>query len=327
VKAGKFVSMVAIAIMIMIVTACGLKGPKAPAASPVGHVSPPVTSTPAPPATSLLPATTSPTDPVATAPAITAAPAPVTSAPPAAGLTPAGSCHARDTGLYVLPDPTCTPGAIDPAVTPATIDQTVCREGWTSTIRPPENYTENLKRQQMAAYGDTAPISSYEEDHLIPLELGGSPTSPQNLWPEPGASPNPKDAVEDAARSAVCDGRITLAAAQQSIARNWIAFGQQLGITPTSPAAASTPPGSESTPTPSCTVTASYNSQYNDYDVYVHSNQPDQTVTVTTNGAPSASWHTDSTGYADVYLKASRYAAGQSVSATVGGVSCSGTLG
>jgi hypothetical protein len=140
----------------------------------------------------------------------------------------------------------------------------------------------------MAAYGDTKPISDYEEDHLIPLELGGSPTSPQNLWPEPGASPNPKDAVEDAANAAVCDGRITLAAAQQAIASNWIAFGQQLGVTQTPPAASS-PPGGESTPIPSCTVTASYNSQYNDFDVYVHSNQPDQTVSVTTSGAPTAS--------------------------------------
>jgi hypothetical protein len=74
-------------------------------------------------------------------------------------------------------------------------------------------------------------------------------------------------------------------------------------------------------------VTASYNSKYNDYDVYVHSNQRDRTVTVRTSGVPSASWHTDSSGYADVYLKASRYAAGQRVTATVGGVSCSGTLG
>jgi hypothetical protein len=74
-------------------------------------------------------------------------------------------------------------------------------------------------------------------------------------------------------------------------------------------------------------LTASYSSAYHDYDVYVHSNQPDQTVTVTTSGAPSASWPTDSSGYADVYLKASRSAAGQRVTATVGGASCSGTLG
>jgi hypothetical protein len=82
----------------------------------------------------------------------------------------------------------------------------------------------------MAAYGDVAPISSYEEDHLIPLELGGSPSDPRNLWPQPGASPNPKDDVERAARTRVCDGQLSLAAAQRAIASNWVAFGQQLGV-------------------------------------------------------------------------------------------------
>lgn len=151
------------------------------------------------------------------------------SAGASAGPAP-GGCHVRGTGLYVLPDPACTPGATDPAVTPADIDSTICRAGWTSTIRPPESYTERLKRQQMQAYGDTGPLSDFEEDHLIPLELGGNPTSPANLWPEPGASPNPKDRVEDAARAAVCAGTLHLAAAQAAIARNWISFGQQLGV-------------------------------------------------------------------------------------------------
>jgi hypothetical protein len=48
------------------------------------------------------------------------------------------------------------------------------------------------------------------------------------LWPEPGRTPNPKDAVENAARSAVCSGHLSLAAAQRAIATNWIAFGQEL---------------------------------------------------------------------------------------------------
>jgi hypothetical protein len=274
--------------------------------------------------------TTTPDTPVTTAPPVTSLPA--TTAPAASPSSGSGTCHVSGFGLYVLPDPNCTPGATDPTVTRANIDRTICTKGWTSTVRPSEDYTETLKRQQMVAYSETGPLSDYEEDHLIPLELGGSPTSPQNLWPEPGASPNPKDAVEDVANAAVCDGRMTLASAQQAIASNWIAFGQQLGVTPTSPpgasspAAASSPQASESTRTASCTVSASYDSQYSDYDVSVHSNQPDQTVSVTTNGAPTASWHTDSTGYADVYLKASRDAAGHSVTATVGGASCSSTL-
>jgi hypothetical protein len=227
----------------------------------------------------------------------------------------------------VLPDPACTPGATNPGVTQANIDSTICTSGWTSTVRPPESYTEPLKRSQMDAYGDSAPISSYEEDHLIPLELGGSPASPKNLWPERGASPNPKDAVEDAANHAVCDGHMTLAAAQQAIATNWIALGQRLGVGAPSRPAASSPPARSSAPTPTCTVTGSYSSHYHDFDVYVRSNRPDQTVAVTTTGAPTASWHTNSSGYADVYLKASPAAVGQQVTATVGGASCSGTLG
>jgi hypothetical protein len=85
-----------------------------------------------------------------------------------------------------LPDAGLTPGATNPAVTPSTLKQTICKSGWTATIRPSSSYTTGLKRKQIAQYGfaDTS-LSDYEEDHLISLELGGSPTSPANLWPEP----------------------------------------------------------------------------------------------------------------------------------------------
>jgi hypothetical protein len=222
----------------------------------------------------------------------------------------------------VLPDPACTPGATNPAVTQANIDQTICASGWTATIRPPESYTEPLKYRQMAAYGDTGSAGAYEEDHFIPLELGGSPTSSQNLWPEPGASPNPKDAVEDAANHAVCDGQMTLAAAQQAMAANWIAFGQRLGVVLTQTPATS----AASAQTATCTASASYNSKYGDWDVYVHSNQPDQTVTVTASAGNTASYHTDGRGYADVYLHAAQGAAGQRVAVSVGRASCATTL-
>jgi hypothetical protein len=139
--------------------------------------------------------------------------------------------------LYVLPDAVCTPGATNPAVTQATITTTICASGWTATIRPPESYTEPIKVQQLAAYGESGSVGSYEEDHLIPLELGGAPRAVTNLWPEPGASPNPKDAVEDAAHRAVCAGTMGLTAAQQAVAEDWVAFGAQLGVTP-SPAGA-----------------------------------------------------------------------------------------
>jgi hypothetical protein len=149
---------------------------------------------------------------------------------PAAGSVPAaGSCHARGSGQEVLPDPTCTPGATNPDVTQSNIGDTICRRGWTRTVRPPASYTDQLKREQMAAYGESGSTRQYEEDHLIPLELGGSPSDPRNLWPEPGASPNPKDGMESAANQAVCSGNMQLAEAQQAIASDWIAFGHRLG--------------------------------------------------------------------------------------------------
>ena len=136
---------------------------------------------------------------------------------------PAGSCHARGHGLFSLPDRHCTPGATDRRVTPATIAGTICRRGYTRTVRPPESVTEPEKRSSMRAYGDRGSPRHFEYDHLIPLELGGAPNDPRNLWPEPGASPNRKDRLENLLHRRVCDGAIGLRAAQRDIATDWVA--------------------------------------------------------------------------------------------------------
>jgi hypothetical protein len=134
-----------------------------------------------------------------------------------------GSCHYRGHGLYSLPDPRCTPGAIDPAVTQANIYSTICVSGYTERIRPPESVTEAEKRLSMKAYSAAKPLHAYEYDHLVALELGGARNDPRNLWPEPGASPNPKDALEDRLHARVCDGKMRLGAAQRAIAHDWVA--------------------------------------------------------------------------------------------------------
>jgi hypothetical protein len=150
---------------------------------------------------------------------------------------PASSCHVRGSGLHVLPDPRCTPGATNPAVTQATIAGTICRAGYTKSIRPPESITEPEKRSAIAAYGDYAGtrLRGYELDHLIPLELGGAANSARNLWPErdyPAVSTsssyylNPKDHLERHLHDLVCEGRRKLAKAQREIASDWIAAGQ-----------------------------------------------------------------------------------------------------
>jgi hypothetical protein len=87
--------------------------------------------------------------------------------------------------LYERPDKRCTPGAVNPVVTQASIYETICRSGWTSTVRPRVSITEPEKFASMAAYGLYGPASSYEYDHLVPLELGGAVNDPRNLWPEP----------------------------------------------------------------------------------------------------------------------------------------------
>lgn len=160
-------------------------------------------------------------------------------------------CHARAHGR--LPDRHCTPGAVDRGVTQAGIASTICKSGWTDTVRPDESYTNAVKIRQITRYhyARTDP-SLYEEDHLIPLELGGSPSSPRNLWPEydRGHIPNPKDAVENALKAAVCAGRVSLRAAQHAIAVNWIRAESRLGISSGGGSApAPSPPPTTAAPT------------------------------------------------------------------------------
>ena len=146
-----------------------------------------------------------------------------------------GACHAIGTGLYSRPDPRCTPGALNPAVGTTTLGSTICRSGWTSTVRPPESITEPEKFASMRAYGLTGSASGYEYDHFVPLELGGAVNDPRNLWPEPdypirsGFYLNPKDRLETALKHRVCDGEMTLAEAQRMIATNWVLAYRRFG--------------------------------------------------------------------------------------------------
>ena len=125
-----------------------------------------------------------------------------------------------------LPDPQLTPGATDTTVTQENIRQTVCVKGYTKTVRPPAHYTNRLKKKQIREYGyaDRNP-KDYEEDHLIPLNIGGNPTDERNLWPEPRKSEwnaKKKDALEFALYKQVCKGSVSLKEAQDAYRQNWI---------------------------------------------------------------------------------------------------------
>ena len=107
-----------------------------------------------------------------------------------------------------------TPGVLNPDVTQANIDSTICVHGWTKTIRPPTSYTNALKEKQMREYGVGGSMSDYQEDHLISLELGGHPTDPRNLWPEPYPRASEVDSIENDLNGKVCSGDLTLESAQ-----------------------------------------------------------------------------------------------------------------
>ena len=131
----------------------------------------------------------------------------------------------------VLPIASVTPGVTNSAVTQANIQQTICTSGYTATIRPSASYTTKLKISQLAgAYKSFADksLASYEEDHLISLEIGGNPTDPKNLWPEPyaGIGARIKDQIENKLHDLVCANKMPLATAQKLISTNWYAAYQ-----------------------------------------------------------------------------------------------------
>lgn len=147
-----------------------------------------------------------------------------------------GQCKARTVdaaaGLY-LPDPACTPGAVDPAVTQDNLAATICKSGYTTTVRAPASDTGKTKALSLSQYGQTR-ASTTEYDHLISLQLGGT-NAVSNLWPEPNragapGTTNPKDAIETRLNKAVCTHKVTLAAAQKAIAANWVTAEKDLGL-------------------------------------------------------------------------------------------------
>jgi hypothetical protein len=127
----------------------------------------------------------------------------------------------------LLPDRTCTPGAVDPAVTQANLPQTLCRKGgYTASVRPPQPLTNAFKKLARSVYSSPGPSSDYELDHLVPLGLGGA-SDARNLWPHPNlgnprqfdrqstGGSNAKDGVESRLNRAVCAGQVSLTAHKQ----------------------------------------------------------------------------------------------------------------
>jgi hypothetical protein len=101
-------------------------------------------------------------------------------------------CRVRTRNGLPLPDPICTPGAINPTVT---LDVLRSKSFRTGCVR---NCTTS-QRDRLATYrrygiehpkGNSGQYQICELDHLVPLEMGGADTI-ENIWPQCG----PADAI------------------------------------------------------------------------------------------------------------------------------------
>jgi len=112
-----------------------------------------------------------------------------------------------------FPDHQRTPGALNPDVTQDNLQETVCAAGWIEKITPPPAQLDKLKAKQMKQLHLRGPAKNYQEDHLVPLCAGGSPSDPRNLWPqriEGDWNSRVKDQLETAVCKALCSGDVTL---------------------------------------------------------------------------------------------------------------------
>lgn len=132
----------------------------------------------------------------------------------------AQSSDYRHDGNAILNNLNITPGAVLASST----KEVICDKSFhTGTIR---SVSQKTKFQVCEAYGITRQDcngKTFEIDHLISLEIGGS-NDPKNLWPEP-YQPEPgaktKDIVENYLHKQVCEGNISLEDAQKEISTDW----------------------------------------------------------------------------------------------------------
>ncbi len=146
---------------------------------------------------------------------------PVSTAAPVTLAAPVTSAVEPCRVLDGRADSRCTPGAINPAVTQDNIHSTVCVPGWTGKVQPAADYAAALKLRQMREFGESGSPQNFKEDHLVPLSLGGAPTDPKNLFPQPAAKTTEKEELEDRLHQSVCSGQMTLAAAQAQMRHDW----------------------------------------------------------------------------------------------------------
>jgi hypothetical protein len=148
-------------------------------------------------------------------------------------IPPAQKCSVGNKNGFLLPDPKCTPGAVNPTLT---LDVLKDPAFTTKCVRD-QATTRSEKADTYRWYGipkppnNTGANQTCELDHLISLELGGADTL-ENIWAQCGPSRvalakrffKRKDTVENYLAKQVRDGKMSLADAQKGIATDWTQY-------------------------------------------------------------------------------------------------------
>ena len=144
-----------------------------------------------------------------------------------------GACKVQIKNGYPVPDPACTPGAINETLTADVLRNPEFR---TSCVR--DNATTPAQKASTYAWyqiphpeNNRGVMQTCELDHLISLELGGA-DSLENIWPQCGPANvvlreryfKQKDAVENYLAKQVHEGLMALKDAQEGIAKDWTQY-------------------------------------------------------------------------------------------------------
>jgi len=145
----------------------------------------------------------------------------------------AGGCTPKESNGHPIPDPTCSPGAVNPTLTLKVLKT----KGFTTKCVRDQASSKKQKERTYAFYGIKKPANNSgktqtcELDHIISLQLGGADTL-ENLWPQCGPPRTAlakrhfklKDDVENFLARQIKAGKIGLSEAQNGIAEDWTQF-------------------------------------------------------------------------------------------------------
>jgi|TARA_R110000787_G_scaffold286368_4_gene404413 hypothetical protein len=116
------------------------------------------------------------------------------------------------------------PGAIDPAITQANLDSTICDPAFLTRAATSPSWKAEMRRRMVDQTYRGQDPTLFELDQLVPVKLGGARMNVQNLWLQPWSGPTGawnKNRIEDELHQQVCARQIPLKIAQQLIARDW----------------------------------------------------------------------------------------------------------